>query len=323
MIVTERPESFFASSHPHQRRHVPRTRPFRPTHLRPRNATLPEQTKTQRLPLPAFAAGAVLRALNSLRPKISRTRPAWALPAPPTQAKHERTDPHEDEDSETEAEVEALLSFAEELDVEGLEEDMEVVAPSSSSPPPSLPSPPATPRPQARISPSMEILHCNPNLDKVAFGSQPTPPCSPGLQALPLVAPAPAISWPAGPTRTSGGTIHSARSVAALIERRALAVIVLAEDKRWHEVKEREQPLLLDHRSSPVVRRRREGGKGEAAAEQHQKEEAASFGRTAGGQEGGGRPLEMPRLVVIDEEGGLRRQRRLTQLSYWHENPAL
>lgn len=81
-------------------------------------------------------------------------------------------------------------------------------------------------------------------------------------------------------------------------------------------------PLFLEHRLSPVVRRSREGGKGEAADVQNQKERERFFGQTAGGQ-GGGRPSEMPRLVIIDEEGGLRRQRRLTQLPYWHENPAL
>lgn len=324
MIAVQRPETFFASSPPHPRPHVVlRTRPFHPRpRLRPRPAALLEQRNTQR---PTFAPRAVLQALKSLRPRLTRPRPAWALlPAPETQATHETTDPHEDEESEAEAEVEALLAFAEGLDVDGLEDDMEVVASSSSSPLPFLPSPPATPPPQAPLRPSPPAtgrVYQNLISEQVIFKSEIR---SPVLQARVLVPspppPAPAVP---PPSNASVGPIHSARSVTALMERRALAVIAAAEDKRDQKEKKREEPLSSSH-LSPALRRRRGGGLAGVAAVEDQKEAAASAGReTEGEGGGGGRPLEMPKVVIIDEEGGMRRQRRLAELPYWHENPAL
>ena len=312
MIAVERPESFFAL--PHQRR------PFQPRpRLRPRPAVLPGQANTRRPPPPAFAPRAVLQDLKSLRPKLSpRPRPAWALPAPQTQAMHEATDPHKDDETEneSEAEVEALLAFAEELNVDGLEDDMKVVAtPSSSSPLPPLPSPPATPPQQAPLSicPAVGRPYQNPSSEEVAS------PCSPVLQGLASVSPPPL------PAASYAGPIHSARSAAALMERRALAATAAAADGRGQKGKDRQDPLsaLRDLSSSPLRRRRRGGGNGGAAAEQHLKEDAASAGLTVEEGGRGGRPLEVPRVVVIDEEGGMRRQRRLAQLPYWHQNPAL
>lgn len=224
MIVVERQESFFASRQFHQRRHVSFTRPSPRPRLLPRTTTLPQQTNARSLSSPILASRSVFQAIRSLRPQFSRPRPAWALPAPQTKTMHEASEPHKYEDSETEAEVEALLSFAEELGVEGLEEDMDVLAPSPS--PPSRPSQASTPSPQARTSPSAERLHQTSNLDSLTSKRQPTPPCSPVIQALPL-----AKSSALGPTRTSAGTIHSARSVAALMERRTLAAFVAAEDR--------------------------------------------------------------------------------------------
>ena len=329
MIAVERPESFFASNPPHQRRHAFRTRPFQPRpRLRPCSAVLPGQANARRPPPPAFSPRAVLQNLKSLRTKLSsRPRPAWALPAPQTQTKHEATDPHEDDGTENENEMEALLAFAEGLDVDGLEDDMEVVPKSSSSSPlPPLPSPP-TPPPQAplRLCPAAGMPYQNPFSEEFASRNEALMPCSPVLQALASVSqPSP----PPSPAASCAGPIHSARSAAALMEHRALAVTAVAADGRGQKGKDRREPLSAlrpcDPSSSPLRRRRRGGGNGGAAAEQDQKEEATSAGLTVEGEgRGGGRPLEMPRVVVIDEEGGMRRQRRFAQLPYWHENPAL
>lgn len=329
MIAVQRPESFFASSpRPHQRRHVLRTQTFRPRpRIRPRPAALPEQTNTRCPAPPGFAPRAVLQVLKLLRPKLARPRPAWALPAPQTpDAKHEATDPHEDEENENdaEAEVEALLAFAEGLDMGGSEDDMEVVTHPPPSPLPATPSasplPPATPPPRApqRLCPAAGRLYQNPFSEYVARRSDASVPHSPtALQALASVSPPPQPSPAAAPPAgLYTGPIHSARSATALMERRSLA-ITAAADYGQKEEGNKEPP-------SPTRRQGRGWNRG-ASAEQKPKDEAVAAGRTAEGKNGGGgggRPLEMPRVVLVDEEWGLRRQRRLAQLPYW-ENPAL
>ena len=104
---------------------------------------------------------------------------------------------------------------------------MEVVPKSSSSSPlPPLPSPP-TPPPQAplRLCPAAGMPYQNPFSEEFASRNEALMPCSPVLQALASVSqPSP----PPSPAASCAGPIHSARSAAALMEHRALAVTAVA-----------------------------------------------------------------------------------------------
>lgn len=327
MIAHHPPPPFFVPPPP-ARHVVLRTRPFRPR-LRPRpRPWAPPLEHKPRHPLhPAFAPQAVLKALSSSRPKLPRPRPAWAslpvLPSPTLQEEAGEDEEGEDENENEEAEVETLLAFASGLDVEDLDcDDMQFVPRTSPSPLPQAPSvfsPAAAAAAAPPIAPHVAPSTPAAKLKDPAFHQQAcsSADVSSVLQAVP---PSP----PLLPPPAAAGPVHSARSAAALFERRFLATV----DGEKHE-KEKSNTTCLHssppQSSAPMLQRRRGGGGeregGAAAAAQEEAESRTEVG-VRGGIEGG-RPLEMPRMVVIDEEGGLRRVRRLSQLPYWHENPAL
>lgn len=302
----------FDSVAPTPRLYMPRFCPRRPHTSRHRLRRY-SIDNVQRPVHACITSNTILSALKSVRPKLRR--PAWAM----TEAQAEQASKN---GQESEAEVTALLTFFDNLNVDE-DEDMNIAhvqrsdGASSSVYTSPIPKPlyEATNPNETPTSPTREDRQRNEEFDRDALGKSEA--FEPAVARLP---PEP------GNTRDTPhqGPVHSQKSALMLFQRHSVQAASGNEEGMRTESKG--SPLSLSLSSSQSRQ------SSECNLFRQDRPKVASdilkvkvSPKEGGGDEecGGGRPLPIPRVVVIDEEGGLRRRRLSAHLPYWHENPAL
>lgn len=304
----------FDSVAPTPRPYMPRFCPRRPHAARHRlqgysidNVQRPVHT--------CITSNTILSALKSVRPKLRR--PAWAM----TEAQAEQESKN---GQESEAEVTALLIFFDNLNVDE-DEDMDIAhaqmsdGASSSVCISPIPTPlyEATNPNETPTSPTREDRQRIEEFDRDALGkSEAFEPAAARLSPEP------------GNTRDTPhpGPVHSQKSALMLFQRHS--VQAASGDEKGIRIGSKGSftPLsrsLSSSQSRQSIECNLSGQDQPKVASDILRVKVSSKGGEEKEECGGGRPLPMPRVVVIDEEGGLRRRRLSAHHPYWHENPAL